>query len=214
MGCEGLTHHRDTGNIRNCLLPQDDFPTQLPHSAAPLGRHQTSGDVSQGSPQGRICMLGRGCKAMETVSSEAPLQEGIMPKYLPVPLIREIRSERPCRGAGVAPCSVPAKLSIKGLSSLIKMWEESSVPLHLENCRLQFLAAKGSPGSGGYWCPSWDRQDSLQGVCARVQAEHSAAAGCAQFLCSEWTNLLNPKHFCFFFQMGWFEGIHASHSIN
>lgn len=128
MGCEGLRHHRDAGNIRKCLLPQDDFPTQLPRSAALLGRHQVSADVSQGSPQGRICMLGRGCKAMETVSSEASLQQDIMPKYLPVPLIREIHSERPCRGAGVAPCSVPAKLSIKGLSRLIKMWKENSVP--------------------------------------------------------------------------------------
>lgn len=40
MGCEELTHHRDAGNIRNCLLPQDDFLRELPHSAAPLGSHQ------------------------------------------------------------------------------------------------------------------------------------------------------------------------------
>lgn len=65
-------------------------------------------------------MLGRGCKAMETASSGAPFQQGIMPKYLPVPLIGGISFERPCRGAEAGPCSVPSKLSIKGLSRLIK----------------------------------------------------------------------------------------------
>lgn len=80
-GCEGLTHHRDTGSIRNCLLPQ-----------APLGSHQVPGDGSQKAKplfsalKEEFFMLGRGCKAMETASSGAPLQQGIMPKYLPVPL--------------------------------------------------------------------------------------------------------------------------------
>lgn len=90
--CEGLTHHRDAGSIRNCLLPQDDFPRQLPHSAAPLGIHQAPGDGSQKAKplfsalKEEFFMLARGCKAMETASSGAPLQQGIMPKYLPVPL--------------------------------------------------------------------------------------------------------------------------------
>lgn len=117
MGHEGLTHH-----IRNLLLPQDDFPRQLPHSAAPPGSWCL--EVAPARQSHYFLPSWRNLRAGQRVQSHGncllltPLQQGTMPKYLP--LTGRSSSERPCRGAVAVPCSVPAKLSIKGLSSLIE----------------------------------------------------------------------------------------------
>lgn len=88
----------------------------------------------------------RWCKATHTTSSGASLQPDTVLNHPPVPLLGEISFVRSCSAVIPIRRSVPAKLSIKVLSSFIKMGEESDPPATPPVCLTGLLLFEQTSG--------------------------------------------------------------------